>query len=131
MWLGVGIGLLLLLYSVFSIFSTIDATFNMLWNERGRSFGKLIKTFAIVLVMPFIVVLALVLWWSVSSIFSDSIVRELNVLIVSVSTYVLTLFAAYKYIPKTRVKTKYAALSACVCGSIFALMQYFSYYIIS
>lgn len=131
MWLGVGIGLILLLYSVFSIFSTIDATFNMLWNERGRSFGKLVKTFAVVLVMPFIVVLALVLWWSVSSIFSDGMIRELNVLVVSVSTYVLTLFAAYKYIPKTKVKASYAALSAGVCGSIFALMQYFSYYIIS
>ena len=45
MWLGIGIGLLLLLYSVFSIFSTIDATFNMLWNEKGRSFKKLLKTF--------------------------------------------------------------------------------------
>ena len=131
MWLGIGIGLILLLYSVFSIFSTIDSTFNMLWNERGRSFGKLIKTFAIVLVMPFIVVLALVLWWSISSIFSDSVIRELNVFMVSVATYVLILFAAYKYIPKTKVKAKYAALSACLCGSIFALMQYFSYYIIS
>ena len=131
MWLGVGIGLILLLYSVFSIFSTIDSTFNMLWNERGRSFQKLIKTFAVVLVMPIIVVLALVLWWSVSSIFSSGIIKELNVLIVSVSTYVLILFAAYKYIPKTKVKAKYAALSACVCGSIFALMQYFSYHIIS
>lgn len=131
MWLGVGIGLILLLYSVFSIFSTIDGTFNMLWNEKGRSFQKLIKTFAIVLVLPFIVVLALVLWWSISSIFSDSIIRELNVLVVTVSTYVLLLFAAYKYIPKTKVKAKYAALSAAVCGSIFALMQYFSYHIIS
>ena len=131
MWLGVGIGVILLLYSVFSIFSTIDSTFNMLWNERGRSFKKLIKTFAVVLVMPFIVVSALVLWWSVSSIFSDGIIRELNVLIVSVSTYIVILFAAYKYIPKTQVKAKYAAVSAGVCGSIFALMQYFSYYIIS
>ena len=131
MWFGVGIGLLLLLYSVFSIFSTIDGTFNMLWNEKGRSFKKLLKTFTIVLVMPFIVVMALVLWWSVSSILGDSIIRELNVFIISVATYILTLFAAYKYIPKTKVKAKYAALSACVCGSIFALMQYFSYYIIS
>ena len=131
MWLGVGIGLLLLLYSVFSIFSTIDSTFNMLWNESGRSFKKLLKTFAIVMVMPFVVVLALVLWWSVSSIFNGSIVEELNILIVSVSTYVLILFAAYKYIPKTKVKSKYAAISATVCGSIFAAMQYFSYYIIS
>lgn len=131
MWLGVGIGLLLLLYSVFSIFSTIDSTFNMLWNEKGRSFQKLLKTFAIVLVMPFVVVLALVLWFSVSTIFNGTIVEEINILIVSVASYVLILFAAYKYIPKTKVETKYAAISAGVCGSIFALMQYFSYYIIS
>lgn len=131
MWLGVGIGVALLLYSVFSIFSTIDSTFNMLWNEKKRSFGQLLKTFTIVLVMPFVVVMALVLWWSVSSIFSDSIVHEINVFIVSVATYILILFAAYKYIPKTKVKSKYALISACVCGSIFALMQYFSLYIIS
>lgn len=131
MWLGVGIGLLLLLYSVFSIFSTIDSTFNMLWNEKGRSFKKLLKTFAIVLVMPFVVVLALVLWLSVSTIFNDTMVEEINILIVSVSSYVLILFAAYKYIPKAKVKTKYAAISAGVCGTIFGLMQYFSYYIIS
>ena len=131
MWLGVGIGLLLLLYSVFSIFSTIDSTFNMLWNEKGRSFKKLLKTFAIVLVMPFVVVLALVLWFSVSTIFNDTMVEEINILIVSVSSYVLILFAAYKYIPKAKVKTKYAAISAGVCGTIFGLMQYFSYYIIS
>ncbi|MBE6268305.1 MAG: YihY/virulence factor BrkB family protein [Bacteroidales bacterium] len=131
MWLGVGIGLLLLLYSVFSIFSTIDSTFNMLWNESGRSFKKLLKTFAIVLVIPFVVVLALVLWFSVSTIFNGTIVEEINILIVSVASYVLILFAAYKYIPKAKVKTRYAAISAGVCGSIFALMQYFSYYIIS
>ena len=131
MWLGVGIGLLLLLYSVFSIFSTIDSTFNMLWNESGRSFKKLLKTFAIVLVMPFVVVLALVLWFSISTIFNGTIVEEINILIVSVASYVLILFAAYKYIPKAKVKTRYAAISAGVCGSIFALMQYFSYYIIS
>lgn len=131
MWLGVGIGLLLLLYSVFSIFSTIDSTFNMLWNEKGRSFKKLLKTFAFVMLLPFVVVLALALWWSVSSIFKGSSIQELNVLIVSVSTYILTLFAAYKLIPNTTVKTKYAFLSAVVCGSIFALMQYFSFYIVS
>ena len=131
MWLGVGIGLVLLLYSVFSIFSTIDSTFNMLWNEKGRSFKKLLKTFAIVLVMPFVVVLALVLWLSVSTIFNDTMVEEINILIVSVSSYVLILFAAYKYIPKAKVKTKYAAISAGVCGTIFGVMQYFSYYIIS
>lgn len=130
-WLGVGIGLILLLYSVFSIFSTIDATFNILWNEKGRSFKKRLKTFAFIMVLPFVVVLAVALWWSVSSIFNDTIIQKLNVFIVSVSTYILTLFVAYKFIPNTKVKTNYAFLSAVVCGSIFAIMQYFSYYIIS
>ena len=131
MWLGVGIGIGLLLYSVFSIFRTIDATFNMLWNEKPRSFHKQLKTFAFVLVLPFAVIMAIALWWSLSSIFNDSIIKELNVLIVSVSTYILLLFAAYKLIPNTTVKAKYAAFSAIACGVIFALMQYFSYYIIS
>ena len=131
MWLGVGIGIGLLLYSVFSIFRTIDATFNMLWNEKPRSFHKQLKTFAFVLVLPFAVIMAIALWWSLSSIFNDSIIKELNVLIVSVSTYILLLFAAYKLIPNTTVKANYAAFSAIACGVIFALMQYFSYYIIS
>lgn len=131
MWLGVGIGIGLLLYSVFSIFRTIDATFNMLWNEKPRSFHKQLKTFAFVLVLPFAVIMAIALWWSLSSIFNNSIIKELNVLIVSVSTYILLLFAAYKLIPNTTVKAKYAAFSAIACGVIFALMQYFSYYIIS
>ena len=131
MWLGVGIGLALLLYSVFSIFRTIDATFNMLWNEKPRSFQKQLKTFAFVLVLPFAIIMALALWWSLSSIFNDTIIKEINVLIVSVSTYILLLFAAYKLIPNTVVETKYAAFSAIACGLIFALMQYFSYYIIS
>lgn len=131
MWLGIGIGLLLLLYSVFSIFQTVDATFNMLWNEKPRSFGKLIKTFAFILVMPFVVVLALSLWWSMSSLFHGGIIKELNVFIVSVSAYTAVLFAAYKLIPNTKVRAKYAALSAVVCGFIFAMLQLFSYTIIS
>ena len=74
MWLGIGIGLVLLLYSVFSIFSTIDTTFNMLWNEKPRNVKKRLKTFAFVLVLPFAVIMALALWWSVSSIINDTIV---------------------------------------------------------
>lgn len=131
MWLGIGIGLVLLLYSVFSIFSTIDTTFNMLWNEKPRNVKKRLKTFAFVLVLPFAVIMALALWWSVSSIINDTIVKEINILFISVATYILLLLAAYKLIPNTIVKTKYAAISAVVCGFIFAAMQYFSYAIIS
>ncbi len=130
-WLGAGIGLLLLLWSVFSIFSTIDATFNTLWNMPGRSFTKLLGIFAIILLIPFVAIILLAIWWTMSSYLKGTIIHELNVFIFTVSTYVVGLFAAYKLIPRAKVEAKYAAIAAGVCGSVFALMQYFSYTIIS
>lgn len=130
-WLGAGIGLILLLYSVFSIFRTIDATFNALWNMPGRDFAKLLGIFAIVLLIPFVVIILLAIWWTMSSYLKGSIIHEVNVFIFTVSAYVVCLFGAYKLIPQAKVKTKYAAIAALVCGSVFALMQYFSYAIIS
>lgn len=130
-WWGVGVGIILLLYSVFSIFQTIDVTFNLLWNQEGRSIGSLMKTFAFVMVIPFVVVIALGLWWSLSSIFNGTVIHEVNVFIFSVAAYTLVLFCVYKLIPKTTVKVEYAALSAVVCGVIFGVMQYFGYMIIA
>lgn len=131
LWWGVGIGVILLLYSIFSIFRTIDTTFNMLWNVEGRSLSSLLKTFAFVMMIPFIVIIGLGLWWSISSFFNGTAIHEINVFIASVVTYVAVLFCIYKLIPKTKVKVKYAVLSALVCGLIFATMQYFGYAIVS
>lgn len=130
-WLGAGIGLVLLLYSVFSIFKTIDATFNTLWNLPGRDFAKLLQIFAIILFIPFVGMILLAIWWTMSSYLKGSIIHEVNAFIFSVSAYIICLFGAYKLIPQAKVEAKYAAIAAAVCGSIFALMQYFSYTIIS
>ena len=130
-WLGAGIGVILLLYSVFSIFRTIDATFNALWNMPGRSFTQLLGIFAIVLLIPFLAIILLAIWWTMSSYLKGSIIQELNVFIFSVATYFVALFAAYKLIPRAEVKVKYATIAAIVCSSVFALMQYFSYVILS
>lgn len=131
MWLGVGVGAILLLYSVFSIFQTIDSTFNQLWNEKGRSLFTLLKTFAFVMLIPFLVVIALVMWWSVSSLSKGTGIHEVNVFLISIGTYVAILFAVYKCIPKTYVNPRFAAISALVCGCIFGLTQYFGYIVIA
>ena len=130
-WLGAGIGLVLLLYSVFSIFRTIDATFNALWNMPGRDLTQLLGIFAIVLLIPFIAIILLTIWWTMSSYLKGTIIHEINVFIFSVAAYFVCLFAAYKLIPRAEVKVKYAAVAAIVCSSVFALMQYFSYIILS
>ena len=130
-WLGAGIGLILLLYSVFSIFRTIDATFNALWNMPGRDFKKLLGIFAIVLLIPFVAIILLAIGWTVSSYFKGSIIHEVNIFIFSVGAYFISLFTAYKLIPQTKVEVKYATIAALVCSAVFALMQYFSYVILS
>ena len=130
-WLGAGIGLILLLYSVFSIFKTIDSIFNTLWNLPGRDFKTLLSIFAIVLLIPFVAIILLAIWWTMSSYLKGSIIHELNVFLFTVTGYVICLFGAYKLIPRAKVEIKYAAIAAVVCGLVFALMQYFSYTIIS
>jgi membrane protein len=130
-WLGASVGLIVLLYSVFSIFQTIDEEFNHQWDEKGRSFLKLLKTFSVVLVLPFVVIVLLVIWWSVSSYFKGSIMFNTNALLIAGLMHVWWLFLMYKYIPKCRVDSKCAFLSAVVTGLVFCLMQYFSYTILS
>ena len=130
-WLGVGIGVLLLLYSVFSIFQTIDETFNFLWKVERRSYKKLLKIFSFILVIPILSVVLTGLWWSLSSYFDGKVFHELNALLFSVIAYTLVLFVIYTLVPNTKVRKKYAAISASICGLIFASMQYLSYSIIS
>jgi membrane protein len=130
-WLGVGIGVVLLLYSVISIFQTIDETFNFLWKVERRSYTKLLKIYSFILVIPILSVLLTGLWWSVSSYLNGKVLHELNTMFFSVIAYTLILFVIYTLVPNTKVRKKYAAISASICGLIFASMQYLSYSIIS
>lgn len=126
-WLGAGVGMLFLLYSLFSIFQTIDDSVNSLWNLKGHSLKKQLKVFVFVLLVPFVAMVMLALWVSVSSYFKQGVIHEVNIFVITVCVYVATLFAAYKFIPNTKVEAKYALYSAGVCGVIFAMLQYFGY----
>ena len=50
-WLGAIAGGTVLLYSLFSIFITIDTTFNLLWEMNGRSIKQLLQIFFFVLLI--------------------------------------------------------------------------------
>ena len=123
-WLGAIIGLVLLLYSVFSIFQTIDSSFNMLWNLKRHSLKKQIKVFLFVLLIPFAAIFLLAVWLSISSFFSDGLFHEINIFVLTTSIYIAALFVAYKFIPNTKVNWQHAAVAATFCGGVFAIMQY-------
>lgn len=125
--IGAAIGLAVLLYSVFSIFQTIDNSFNSLWNLKGHSIRKQLKVFTFSLLVPFVIITMLAIGISVSSFFGDGFIKEANVFLVTFSTIILILFVSYKFIPGTKVNTTYAAISAGVCGAVLYLAQYFGF----
>lgn len=122
---GAIVGLAFLLYSVFSIFQTIDESFNSLWELKEHSFKKQIKVFLLVLLIPFVSILLLAIWMSISSFFDGKgLFHEVNIFVLTTCIYIAVLFIAYKFIPNTKVNIRHAAISATFCGIVFAIMQY-------
>ena len=122
---GAIVGLAFLLYSVFSIFQTIDESFNSLWELKEHSFKKQIKVFLLVLLIPFVSILLLAIWMSISSFFDGKgLFHEVNIFMLTTCIYIAVLFIAYKFIPNTKVNIRHAAISATFCGIVFAIMQY-------
>lgn len=123
-WVGAVVGLTLLLYSVFSIFQTVDASVNSLWNLKAHSLQKQVKVFLFVLLVPFATVLLLAIWLSISSFFEGGLLYDVNIFVLTTGIYIAVLFVAYKFIPNTRVNIRHAITSATFCGVVFAIMQY-------
>lgn len=122
---GIIVGLSFLLYSVFSIYQTIDASFNSLWELKEHSLKKQIKVFLLVLLIPFVAILLLAIWMSISSFFEgEGLFREVNIFVLTTCIYIAVLFIAYKFIPNTKVNIRHAAISATFCGIVFVIMQY-------
>lgn len=124
-WLGAAVSLSVLLYSVFSIFQTIDSSFNSLWNLKAHSLKQQLKVFVFILMLPVLLIVMLVVGLSVSSYFGDGILKAANALLITIATIVFALFLAYKFIPGTKVEVKYAAISAGACGFVLSLVLYF------
>ena len=130
--LGAGVGLVFLIYSLFSIFQTVDDSFNSLWNLKGHGLKKQLKVFVFILLVPFVGMILLAMWLSGSSyISSGGVIHKVNVFLVLTGIYVALMFLAYKFIPNTKVEVRYAARSAIACGVAFGIVQYFGFMVMS
>ena len=128
-WVGAIAGLFLLLYSVFSIYMTIDESINMLWNLKGHSIKKLLKVFLLVLLIPFVTVMLLVMSISLSSYLGEGVFKDVNIFVLTIALMIGALFLLYKFVPCAEVNTRYAFLTAVACGSVLGLLQYYGYII--
>lgn len=128
----VGIGLVMLLWTLISLLSTIEDAFNSIWDIRKtRSmYQKITDYIAICLVIPVLMVCS-----SGVSIFMGTIAQnnvqlrfltpvinvllELSPLFLSWLAFSLSFFL----IPNTKVNFKYAAVSGGVCAIVFTVLQ--------
>jgi hypothetical protein len=92
---------------------------------KEHSLKKQIKVFMFILLIPFVSIVLLAIWMSISSFFEGKgLFHEANIFVLTTCIYIAVLFIAYKFIPNTKVNIRHAAISATFCGIVFAIMQY-------
>ncbi|MDE6311181.1 MAG: YihY/virulence factor BrkB family protein [Muribaculaceae bacterium] len=131
--LFVGVGIVFLLYTLVSLISTTEDTFNSIWGVRqGRSLGRKISDYtSLLLILPILVVcvsgIELMLSSTLRTVFPLDFLTPLISCILEVSSWLLTcLFfgAVYLLFPNTRVPVVPALISGCFAGVGFLVVQW-------
>lgn len=122
----IGIGILILLWAVYSFFESIETAFNRIWNvKQSRSIVRKISTYiTIVILIPVVMVCNTGLNVFVNSALDNSLFVQFLVCWI-VFTWM------YMAIPYTRVKFTNALIPGIIMGSLFKALQMLSVYLIA
>lgn len=128
-----GVGVIVLLYTVFILFSDIENNFNTIWQlSKGRTIQRRISDyFALIFIMPVFIVLnsGLSLMISSSTMYFDAFSYILNPLVTQVLNIlpffiiILVLTLLYKFMPNTKVKFINALIAGFVAGTALQIFQ--------
>ncbi len=128
-----GVGVIVLLYTVFVLFSEIEDSFNTIWQlSKGRTIQRRVSDyFALILIMPIFIVLnsGLTIMISSSTVYFDAFSYILNPLVTQVLNIlpffiiILTLMLLYKFMPNTKVKFVNALIAGFVAGTALQIFQ--------
>ena len=129
----IGVGLVMLLWTVLNLINSIEITFNQIWEvKKARTmYRKITDYFSMFLIMPVVIVLS-----GGVSIFIGTFVAKMEdfVLLGSISKFLIRLvpFAItwlmftglYCFMPNTKVKFRYAIPASIIAGTVYQLFQY-------
>lgn len=129
----VGVGLIMLLWTILNLTDTIEQTFNYIWqvNKPRTLYRKITDYFSLLLLMPLLFVIS-----SGLSIFMSTFIKEMEnfrllapflQFIIQSTPYVLIwimFIGLYVFIPNTKVKLKHAIVPGILAGSAFQVFQY-------
>lgn len=131
--LFLGIGIVLLLYTIMNLLSTIENCFNSIWKvKKGRTYYRRITDyFSVLLLFPVFIVCSSGLSIFVSTLFETLTKYELITpvfqTILKIAPFVVTIFmftGAYMFLPNTKVRFKSAFYAGIFAGITFQLFQY-------
>lgn len=128
----VGVGLVFLLWTVISLLSSIEDTFNSIWdvtNER-TIYQKFTDYIAICLMIPILMICSSGMSLFLSDIIQSHLnlpiltpVVNLSLELVPVALCWLAFTLSYYLIPHTKVQFKYAAISGALAAVAFQILQ--------
>ena len=130
----IGVGLVVLLWAILSIFGNIELAFNGIWQvKKGRTYLRQVTDyFSLMLVLPVFLLMSSGISVFLSSHISDVVVFEAMKPIatfgIEMIPYTLNwiLFSLlYMIIPNTKVKFSSAFIAGVVAGSAFQFFQFF------
>ncbi|WP_321331352.1 YihY/virulence factor BrkB family protein [uncultured Bacteroides sp.] len=129
----IGVGLVLLLWTVVNLTSNIERTFNRIWQiKKPRSmYRKITDYFSMFLLLPILIVVSggLSIFMSTALKGMDNFVVLAPILkfLVRLIPFVLTWFmftALYIFMPNTKVKLKHALISGILIGTAYQAFQF-------
>lgn len=128
----VGVGIIILLWTVISLLSTVEETFNNIWDiKKDRTiYQKFTDYIAICLLVPILMICSSGVSIFMSTIVQNNVRLAFLTPIVNISLELAPLFLvwlaftlSYFLIPNTKVKIKYAAISGAICALAFQIIQ--------
>jgi membrane protein len=128
-----GIGLILLFYTVFNLISNIENTFNLIWQiPKGRSYARRFTDyFSVFFILPIFVVcssgLSILFTTTISTLKNNQLLAPVYEILMTVGPVIVTVFIftiLYMYMPNTKVKFKHAFSGGFFAAIGFHLFQY-------
>ena len=129
----IGVGLVMLLWTVINLVSNIEITFNRIWEvKKARSmYRKITDYFSMFLLMPILIVVSGGL-----SLFVSTVLKQMDdfVLLAPVMKFMIRLIpfvltwlmftGLYIFMPNTKVKFKHALIAGILAGSAYQAFQF-------
>lgn len=135
----IGIGLLILIWAVYSFFRNVEQAFNTIWDvKKSRSVVRQLTTYiAVLFLVPVLVVttsgMSIFVHSTVESLSAFKVLDEYHGTMVRILQFLIVwviFLWMYMAIPNTKVHFRSAIYPAIIMGTLFQLLQMLSMYVI-